>query len=562
MKRNFAWILTLCMLFTLALPFSAFAAPAADDVWEVIKSGATEGTGYKKINDAKAALEDGDTLKLLGNINFSSAISIDKNIIFDGNGKTITYTSSKTAADTTVLITLSGTGTIVLRNLTVALGETKSSDPKMTAVKFTGANADVTVENCNLTANRMVIWASGVSCKLNIKSGTYVSAGKGSVIQLDDNQKRLELTINGGDFVQKGSQYILRANKFHSVTVNNGSFTQLGSNLPIVYAWDQVGGAIDIKGGTFKAIGKEATGDRASLMETYQHQVTISGGFFELNDNKFAFKFGAKDGTEEKGSLAITGGVFVHNGMDKFLDVSKSLFDISITGGSFHGTAVADVLAEGAVSISGEDVSMRDGAGVRLVSGDSDGSGIRFSTDISANAVAFAKAMTDDPDSITYGTIIVPTKDVSGYANFSISSLEANGVQFENIVASAGMTGSDAEGYTIRCALVKIKAEHYEMKLSARAYVSYTVGGQRVYIYSGYAEPSNSRSIAQVAESALSDVQPEATVKGVLNYNNKVMQNGTEVWSPYTNEQIAVLRAYLSETALAGDRIISVISEN
>ena len=170
--------------------------------------------------------------------------------------------------------------------------------------------------------------------------------------------------------------------------------------------------------------------------------------------------------------------------------------------------------------------------------------------------------MTDDQSSITYGTVIVPTKNVSGYANFSISSLEANGVQYENIVANVGMTGSDAEGYTIRCALVKIKQENYEMKLSARAYVSYTVNGQRVYVYSDYVVTNNSRSIAQVAESALSDVQSTVTVKGVLDYNNKVMQNGVEVYSPYTDEQIAILRAYLSETALAGEQIISVIPKN
>ena len=561
MKRKIAWILTLCMLLTLALPFSAFAAPAADDVWEIVKSGQTEGTGYKKFADAKAALEDGDTLRLLGNISLSSAISTDKNITFDGNGKTITYTYTKTAADTTVLITLSGTGTVVVRNLTVVLGDTASQDPKMTALKFTGANANATVENCNLTANRMVIWASGASSKITVKSGTYVSEGKGSVVQLQDNQQGLELTIDGGDFVQKGSQYILRTNKFKSVTVNNGNFTQLGYNLPIIYAMELAGGTIDIKGGNFKTIGKEASGDRASLMETVPHKITISGGFFELNDNKSAFMFKEIEGAE-KGSLTITGGIFVHNGMGKFLDASKSLFDISITGGSFHGTAVADVLATGAASVAGKDIAMRDGAGVRLIAGDDDGSGIRFTTDISAEAVAYAKAMTDDQSSITYGTVIVPTKNVSGHANFSISSLEAKGVKYENIVANVGMTGSDAEGYTIRCALVKIKQENYEMKLSARAYVSYTVNGQRVYVYSDYVVTNNSRSIAQVAESALSDVQSTATVKGVLDYNNKVMQNGVEVYSPYTDEQIAILRAYLSETALAGEQIISVIPKN
>lgn len=560
MKRKIALLLTLCMLLTLAIPFSVLAAPAADDVWEVIKSGETEGTGYKKIADANAAMTDGDTLKLLGNINLSAAITIDKNITFDGNGKTITYKGTKTKADTTILITLKGTGKNVIRNLTVALGETVSQDPKMTALKCTGAGADMTLENCNFKANRMVVWVAADGVKLTVNGGSFESEGKGAVIQLD--KTGIELTVNNGSFVQDGLQYIVRGNIFKSITVNDGNFTQLGSTMPIFYAWSTPGGTIDIKGGNFKVIGAEASGDRASLMETYQHKVTISGGFFELNDNKFAFKFGEKEGTTEKGSLSITGGLFVHNGMGKFLDSSKSLFDIAITGGSFHGTAVADVLAEGAASVAGKDIAMRDGAGVRLIVGDEDGSGIRFTTDISANAVAYAKAMTDDQSSITYGTVIVPTSKVTGTPSFSISGLDANGVKYENIVAKDGITGSDEEGYTIRCAMVKIKESNYELRLSARAYVSYTVGGQRVYVYSDYVGSFNSRSIAQVAEMALSDVQSTKIIKGVMDYNNKVMQGGVEVYSPYTDEQIAILRAYLSETALAGESIISVIPKS
>ena len=212
MKRKIALLLTLCMLLTLAIPFSVLAAPAADDVWEVIKSGETEGTGYKKIADANAAMTDGDTLKLLGNINLSAAITIDKNITFDGNGKTITYKGTKTKADTTILITLKGTGKNVIRNLTVALGETVSQDPKMTALKCTGAGADVTLENCNFKANRMVMWIAADGVKLTVNGGSFESEGKGAVIQLD--KTGIELTVNSGNFVQDGSQYIVRGNIF------------------------------------------------------------------------------------------------------------------------------------------------------------------------------------------------------------------------------------------------------------------------------------------------------------------------------------------------------------
>lgn len=70
-------------------------------------------------------------------------------------------------------------------------------------------------------------------------------------------------------------------------------------------------------------------------MELTHHKVTISGGLFELYDNKTAIglngsTYSASSVTaDQKGSLAITGGVFVHNGT--LLDTKLNDYFTSVT---------------------------------------------------------------------------------------------------------------------------------------------------------------------------------------------------------------------------------------
>ncbi len=528
MKRKIAFILALCMLMTLAMPIVAFAEVAESDVWSVRNVGDTEDTGYSGFGKASAALKDGGTITLLKDFTYTDAsISLSqKNITFNGNGKTLTYVNKNSAGnkgsgkDERALLTISSTGTVVINDLKIALGEIAAKDSKITALSITGAGADVTLENCHFKVNRIAVWVNGENVKLTINSGSYESNTKGSVVQLA--KAGVECTVNGGTFTQNVSQYIFRAETFKNLTINGGTFIRSKANaLPIIYAVNTIGGEINISGGHFKYLAN-GNSSRYSLMELTHHKVTISGGLFELYDNKTAIGLygstysASSVAADEKGSLAITGGVFVHNGT--LLDTKLNDYFTSVTvDDAVSRYGMAGKLGSYYTEDAG--ITMAEGAAVRLVSKNPEDSGIRFSSAITAEMVATAKANAKEGTTVTYGTILVPTAKL-GTTDFTVPSLVANGIQYQNIVAKDGLEGSDESGYTLNCALIRIKASHYDMALSARAYVSYEdANGRIVYIYSAYNEAENSRSISYVAKAALEDTTHTytETQKAILN---------------------------------------------
>ena len=535
MKRKIAFILALCMLMTLAMPMVAFAADeVTDPVWEVINEG-EEAIGCANLTAAKAVLKAGGTLKLLKDFTYTnnSIASIDNSdFTFDGNGNTLTYACTNTSS-TKAVVSLSGTGKITVKNLTIALSSTNAANLQVSGLEITNA-ADVTLENCNFKVNRIAVWVKGENAKLTINSGSYESITNGSVVQLA--KAGVECTVNGGTFTQNVVHYIFRAETFKTLTINGGTFIRSKANaVPIIYAVNTIGGEINISGGHFKYLAN-GNSSRYSLMELTHHKVTISGGLFELYDNKTAIglngsTYSASSVTaDQKGSLAITGGVFIHNGT--LLDTKLNDYFTSVTlddAISYYG--MAGTL--GSYYTENDGITMDEGAAVRLVSKAPEDSGIRFTSSITAEMVATAKANAKD-GKVTYGTILVPTEKLAT-TDFTVPALEANAVKYQNIVADEGLEGSDETGYTLKCALIRIKASHYDMALSARAYVSYVdANGRTVYIYSAYNEALNSRSISYVAEKALADT--------------------TQNYSP---AQIEILNGYLTKSPAESGTVAS-----
>lgn len=537
MKRKIAFILALCMLMTLAMPMVAFAADeVTDPVWEVINEG-EEVIKCANLTAAKAALKAGGTLKLLKDFTYtnSAIASIESsNFTLDGNGNTLTYVCTTTSS-TKAVVSLSGTGKITVKNLTIALGSSNAANLQVSGLEITGAGADVTLENCHFKVNRIAVWVKGENAKLTINSGSYESITNGSVVQLA--KAGVECTVNGGTFTQNVVHYIFRAETFKTLTINGGTFIRSKANaVPIIYAVNTIGGEINISGGHFKYLAN-GNSSRYSLMELTHHKVTISGGLFELYDNKTAIGLNGStySGTniteDQKGSLAITGGVFVHNGT--LLDTKLNDYFTSVTvDDAVSRYGMAGKLGSYYTEDAG--ITMDEGAAVRLVSKNPEDSGIRFSSAITAEMVATAKANAKEGTTVTYGTILVPTAKL-GTTDFTVPSLVANGIQYQNIVAKDGLEGSDETGYTLKCALIRIKASHYDMALSARAYVSYVdANGRTVYIYSAYNEALNSRSISYVAEKALADT--------------------TQNYSP---AQIEILNGYLTKSPAESGTVAS-----
>ena len=89
-RKTFSLLLALCMVLTL-LPTTAFATVAESDVASI------EDTGYATLAEAVEAAQAGDTIKLIKDVSVGAGeyITIDKNVVIDGDGNKII----KTAAD-------------------------------------------------------------------------------------------------------------------------------------------------------------------------------------------------------------------------------------------------------------------------------------------------------------------------------------------------------------------------------------------------------------------------------------------------------------------------------
>lgn len=134
---------------------------------------------------------------------------------------------------------------------------------------------------------------------------------------------------------------------------------------------------------------------------------------------------------------------------------------------------------------------MQDGASVRK----EDPYGIRFSATLSA---ALIKTLTDNGISFTFGMLVAPT-----------TFLAEKGLDPEKLTADEYRMVTcqkyyDEATYSFHLALVDFAEtkEAFETKLSARAFITYTIGDTAYTIYTSYDEAKNARSIYEVAKAA------------------------------------------------------------
>lgn len=174
-----------------------------------------------------------------------------------------------------------------------------------------------------------------------------------------------------------------------------------------------------------------------------------------------------------------------------------SVFAISVTAYGVNGmTKMADAATAESVKVTGDFV-MKTGGAVRKEAP----TGIRFST--------YVKESVYD-ETYTYGTLIYPA-ELLGDNALTVETQDVMNIR-TNVWAE-----SDAEGYKLyHAVLTKIPEEYYGTELVARSYVF----SNETYTY---VEETQTRSIAQVAASALANGEKDSADNLLANYVDKTV---------------------------------------
>ncbi|MBR6727863.1 MAG: hypothetical protein IKM08_06690 [Clostridia bacterium] len=281
--------------------------------------------------------------------------------------------------------------------------------------------------------------------------------------------------------------------------------------------------------------------------------VSIYGGTF-INNSGCSERVISKNNVHS--SINLTGGVFMASAVQKFYFKSSGM---APTGGSENPTTPLEktyndpivkygdkqyrqlVYGTGASTFNGK---MEDGAQIRLVSdGENYKGGLRFVTRYSAASIASLKSFAgDDLKNVTFGTLLVESEKLEGLETVSHAGLKHAGIEYMDVVAEDGVSGSESAGFVVAAALSNIGEEDYATSYSAVGYALIMINDVTpVYFYTEYDAENNSRSLAQVAEAALADVS-ESQTKGYV-YAHITMEG---MYSRYTEEQQAVLQSYVS----------------
>lgn len=255
-KKGLAVLLAVMLAFS-CLSLTAFASE--DNAFQVITP---EGkiTGYKTVQDARKAMQDGYTLKLLKDYvsteDYNYGISIDKhNITIDLNGYSVTSNNTKArngyaikleqkygdACDNTVTIKNSGSKQSVLSS----------------------SNYQVTTQSGNSRYNQVVKFEGDIVFR-NINGGEPLGIKLGTGAKLLDTESARALIPNGGFSVKEadGSSYIYgnlanaagRSADGNIVLLND----YVGSDK---IASGQKDGALDLDGHTYTYTGGDAAID-------------------------------------------------------------------------------------------------------------------------------------------------------------------------------------------------------------------------------------------------------------------------------------------------------------
>lgn len=215
MKRKLlSVLLTLCLAFSL-LPTAALADGEGTQTNDVAQIG---GTGYASLADAIAAAKDGNTVKLLDNVDLTETLIIkDKTITLDLNGKTISNSTNIWDENkyTWSLISVRDNGNLTIDD-TAGGGTLKAKENDCFALDVYAYDTK-NVENTKLTINAGN-YVGNISAVYAFTGKVTINGGHFSIQQKESGSDPYRLTLNCFDNSYKAGRA--------GFTVNGGTFVK------------------------------------------------------------------------------------------------------------------------------------------------------------------------------------------------------------------------------------------------------------------------------------------------------------------------------------------------
>lgn len=169
---------------------------------------------------------------------------------------------------------------------------------------------------------------------------------------------------------------------------------------------------------------------------------------------------------------------------------------LTVTVGAVDGSACIDY-AYGYQA----HVFTNKGCSLRL---DENLSGLRFSGKINKD---FYDDCLENYTEVTLGMLIIPEEYLSEIGEFTFKALEGKTVLDIKVEKWNNAKTVDSDGfYGYNCAIVDIKEGNIKKTFCARSYLSYKDGDTTKYFYSEYNEDLHSRSIFEVANLAMEEI--------------------------------------------------------
>ena len=337
-------ILAVMMAFVMAMPVSANAEILQTDV------AAIGDEGYATLQEAFDAVQDGDTIELLKDIEVNEGSNGvryvgDADFTVDFNGFTFTSNTTNSAF---VIVSYNSTD-VTLKNGTITAG----SSAYCTVITEGADGGDVVVTIENMTLNNSRSYGNSIKAfnnstvnvndtTVNSTNGAGGTEAAGGIVNITNCQ------YDQGGFYDHNSTN-MAASGGGTVNVYSGTFTSANYGAYIFNS----GGTINIEGGTFdseKAVLKADTTSTASSPST----IYVSGG-------DFAGEYSIMDGTE----LSITGGSFSEDPLD-YVDKGLAVAEITKKGSSESTFAV------GKKAIDQKTAEAEEGDQIKIISGDAD----------------------------------------------------------------------------------------------------------------------------------------------------------------------------------------------